>query len=509
MYKDYYKKQQYTVRNEGYKDEPMLIIAEDLSGRIVHIKEVPNGLDCNCICPKCRQRLVAKNNIDNERQSHFAHYDSSSNCHGAYMSAIHKLAEQIIYEEKMVMAPAYGSIDNTKLVFTEVELEKRVDRSDLQPDIVGITADGNRWAIEIRYTNEIDSKKTKKIKESKMICLEIDVRNQEQDKEKLKRFLTESTDYREWINNPLYDSIIAEEEKEKVNAIEKCLLNSKTLPISGCDLCKPMTVQIKSIDVLDNRNSGCYSIVKVMSMGDIPYIIHIANQNILSDVYNSNKKFVIDELAIVTDQIPSNNTISIDSLQVLWFTTYTADTFKNLITEQYDRNPAFNNKFLSFCKKHPNYRSLYYENFFTQEVIKECVSEMVSKLEDDINTESYRSGRNVVEGFLDFNNDNNRTIKKYRYFSLDEFFSEHKRTLTYMLENGVSAAIRNIEKVEGMVFILCKVPTDNNQPFHIYSIVLDNAMIKSSKVGSFTNLADAKCMFLITSFFRKIMGQSF
>ena len=57
------------------------------------------------------------------------------------MTALHKLAEQIIEEEKSVMVPAYKEICQQKISFEKVEIEQRVERKDLQPDIVGITAD--------------------------------------------------------------------------------------------------------------------------------------------------------------------------------------------------------------------------------------------------------------------------------------------------------------------------------------------------------------------------------
>lgn len=181
-----------------------LTYALDASGKMVCINDVKRGLECNCRCPKCNALLEAKLGYGG-RIAHFAH-SKESVCHGAYMSALHKLAEQIIEEEKAVMAPAYMSFDKRKLIFSKVEVEKRNDRKDLQPDIVGVTNDNLRWAIEIRNTNEIKDNKKVKLKESDITCLEIDVR--EQVLEELKSFLLDSTKNREWIYNSNYDKII-------------------------------------------------------------------------------------------------------------------------------------------------------------------------------------------------------------------------------------------------------------------------------------------------------------
>jgi len=196
---------------DNYK-EPKLTYAIDSSGKMVNIGSVERGLSCKCRCPKCNEPLVAKLGHDGGRQPHFAHR-KDSNCHGSYMSALHKLAEQIIEEEKAVMAPAYKIIDEQKLEFESVEVEQRVERKDLQPDIVGVTSNGLRWFIEIRNTHEVDKAKRAKLIESNITCLEIDVR--EQTLENLKSFLLESAECREWINNPNYESQIEEIKRQR------------------------------------------------------------------------------------------------------------------------------------------------------------------------------------------------------------------------------------------------------------------------------------------------------
>lgn len=186
--------------------EPKLTYALDALGKMVCIDSVERGLACHCLCPKCNEPLEAKLGYGG-RQPHFAH-KKGSDCHGFYMTALHKLAEQIIEEEKAVMAPEYKEIAKQRLSFTQVEVEQRVERKDLQPDLVGVTEDGLRWTIEIRNTHEVDKAKRTKLIESNITCLEIDVR--EQTLENLKSFILESSENRVWINNPNYDAQIFE-----------------------------------------------------------------------------------------------------------------------------------------------------------------------------------------------------------------------------------------------------------------------------------------------------------
>jgi len=206
------------------KHNEELLFAIDASGNFVSIENIPperRGKKCGCICPKCKAGLYAKLGSGelNGRKPHFAH-ESGSDCHGAGMTILHILAEKIIEEEKAVMAPSYKCIPPEKLHFKEVEIEKRADRPDLQPDIVGITEDGLRFHIEIKNTSIIKENKKAKLLESNFTCLEIDVSEQIQDKDKLRDFLLNSTESREWINNPIYDKRI-EEIRNKENAEEK------------------------------------------------------------------------------------------------------------------------------------------------------------------------------------------------------------------------------------------------------------------------------------------------
>lgn len=70
----------------------MLIYAIANNGRFVNVDEVRTGQDCNCICPACKEPLVAKNN-GLVRVHHFAH-QSGTECDLAYESMLHLLAKE-------------------------------------------------------------------------------------------------------------------------------------------------------------------------------------------------------------------------------------------------------------------------------------------------------------------------------------------------------------------------------------------------------------------------------
>lgn len=202
------------MRKFGERDHE-LIYALDASGKMVYIEDIPNdkrGLACGCICSKCKSPLIAKlgHDVPHGKKPHFAH-PKGVECQGAAMSALHRLAEEILEEEKAVRVPGYKGIPAKTLSFIEVETEKRNDRSDLQPDIVGIAEDGLRFHIEICNTSEVKEPKLSKITSSEITCLEIDVRGHEMDrKETLKEFLINSSDDRMWLNNTNYKKKISE-----------------------------------------------------------------------------------------------------------------------------------------------------------------------------------------------------------------------------------------------------------------------------------------------------------
>lgn len=187
---------------------------ENASGRLVDVDSVDNGLQCNCICPHCKQRLVAKNG-GTKREHHFAHH-SETECEGARMTALHLLAQQIIQDKKAIMLPDYEGQyyrKHTNLIhFDSISLEET--KEGLRPDCIGVKTGSDQmkhslW-IEILVTHEVDEDKQKKIQSRNVSCIEIDLSdmlNTDYTEDSIThRLLNEKKD-RKWVNCPKYDEL--------------------------------------------------------------------------------------------------------------------------------------------------------------------------------------------------------------------------------------------------------------------------------------------------------------
>ena len=91
--------------------------AENSEGEMVHVDSVPRGLQCDCVCPYCHERLMARHG--DQREHGFAHHSDNrgANLNICYMVILYKLAEQIVKTRKRIHAPSYYGI------FPEKDLE--------------------------------------------------------------------------------------------------------------------------------------------------------------------------------------------------------------------------------------------------------------------------------------------------------------------------------------------------------------------------------------------------
>lgn len=176
-----------------------LSMALDENGVLVHVDDVPNGKLCNCTCPHCSSTLVAKNRGKN-RDHHFAH-SSGHECEGAYETALHLLAKEVLRETGMLMLPESEdkSFPSGLVVFKSVEIEKYDERYDIRPDADCVMENGERILVEFLVTHKVTGAKRRIIIDNNLRCVEIDLNYHSLDKECLKSFLINSSTDREWV----------------------------------------------------------------------------------------------------------------------------------------------------------------------------------------------------------------------------------------------------------------------------------------------------------------------
>jgi len=190
------------------------------NGELKHISEVENGLKCNCFCPACEKKLVARNG-GHKRIHHFAHYESAE-CKYGVQTSIHIAAKNILEKTKRIKVPSVSVFINTEIEkksycfishgnfqeissdkyihFEEVILEKKLHR--YIPDVV-IISNGKRLIIEIAVTHFVGRKKLQKIITSNVSAIEIDLSKIENDfkLDELESLIIDKLENKNWLHN--------------------------------------------------------------------------------------------------------------------------------------------------------------------------------------------------------------------------------------------------------------------------------------------------------------------
>lgn len=188
------------------------------NNQLVHVDDVPNGLDCGCTCPECGAPLIARNG-GKKVAHHFAHA-SGPDCENAYETTIHLFAKDIIAKSKKIFIPnvrvnmngAYKQgldsdfMESAWLVsegrfydVDEVLLEKKF--RNFIPDIF-VHIKKTSLIIEVLVTHEVEQEKAEKIKASGISAIEIDLSNIPRNvkKEDLQRLVLQNAP-RYWLHN--------------------------------------------------------------------------------------------------------------------------------------------------------------------------------------------------------------------------------------------------------------------------------------------------------------------
>lgn len=150
-------------------------------GLIISIADADSGKKCNCICPACGEPLIAKKG--EKRTHHFAHVPGTT-CEYGYESSLHLAAKDILSKVKKMTIPAvYVKFPDSykqdelicearEIVIDSVELEKRYP--GIIPDVV-VYSGGKQFFVEVYVTHAIDEAKLRKLKETGISTIEIDL----------------------------------------------------------------------------------------------------------------------------------------------------------------------------------------------------------------------------------------------------------------------------------------------------------------------------------------------
>ena len=223
--------------------------AENAEGRMVHVDDVPRGLQCGCVCPNCHERLVARHG--DVKEHGFAHHSNTrkANLNICYQVIMYKLAEHILQTQKRIHAPSYfGIFKERYIVFKDVRIDSRYERVDKQPDVIAITHNNKQYLIEFVFQYKVQHKQTLDYKN--LNCLEVDLSNQTL--ETLEQFLIKSVEDRKWLNNEDYFSRIDETYRKAGKAVR--VVNESEC--GKCELGDDCCAVMKSHSPLVIENSG-------------------------------------------------------------------------------------------------------------------------------------------------------------------------------------------------------------------------------------------------------------
>lgn len=221
---------------------PLLYALKD--GHLVGIDDVANGSRCGCVCPKCGEKLVARNG-GTQMQHHFAH-SADSTCMGSAETALHLLAKEVLQKTRRLMLPDFYGYEGSVMDFDEVILEEWQEDSCLRPDCIGVKY-GHRLWIEIKVNHAVDEDKLRYIREHKQGCVEIDFSGfmeKDYNRESIRQFLAEDKPCKQWLYIAGYyekhEAALQEalaKERESIKAYLQTHPGEHLFPLKQCTSC--------------------------------------------------------------------------------------------------------------------------------------------------------------------------------------------------------------------------------------------------------------------------------
>lgn len=215
--------------------------AIDKDDRIRSVDEVTRGLACDCTCPSCRERVLARQGA--VREWHFAHA-SGADCDGAAESALHSAAKQLLLESHGIALPeiyahstitlpdgrtGFGEARKPELWvdYHSAEVEKTI--GNIRPDVV-VIIENVTLCIEIAVTHFVDENKKECLSKLALPTIEIDLANIKQEKwdwNLLQEVVVDSATHKKWIH-PMDLEVLEQEAREE--ALKSALNKPLSVP---------------------------------------------------------------------------------------------------------------------------------------------------------------------------------------------------------------------------------------------------------------------------------------
>lgn len=244
----------------------IMAFARNPAGDVVHISEVPVGLDCECVCLKCWGKVVARKG--NIRQHHFSHYKGGEGL-GCTETALHKAAKAMIQRERRLILPqqleGLGLGVAGEASFDTVSLEHRLGLEEAGTEIIA-DAYGQGpidLVIEIAVHHRVPEDKAEKIRRLGLHAVEINLANAASslwDWGALRYAVITDPKRRSWINLP------EPEPTPDQNVIGTHELPTWKFPIRGTTVVA-RKLPIKNVSVWHPINLGAREVVENICRG--------------------------------------------------------------------------------------------------------------------------------------------------------------------------------------------------------------------------------------------------
>lgn len=151
---------------------------EKHSKKLLHVDSAKNGLKCECVCPSCGDKLVAKNKGTKDKENHFSHYTVVEN-RNCLMTQLHLIAQDFFLKSKTFLIPEV-SFEYKGAVLSYAALNTSVNNAELEVRLgryfadTFLCTDHSEIAIEVCVTHENEDDKTAYYRQSKISSIEYD-----------------------------------------------------------------------------------------------------------------------------------------------------------------------------------------------------------------------------------------------------------------------------------------------------------------------------------------------